>query len=373
MMRFCAFGLCCAVFFLSAGLSGCGPASSEQGAAADPAALQAEAPRQPVRVQRARRGAFAVERHATGVLRPARKVDVVSSRAGRILSLPVREGQVVAAGQLIALIDTTELHFELREALLALEEAEYQKNDMLVMQGGRWGVDSSVSRAVLDNLLIVSGLKRAREALQRLEHARSQCFVRAPFAGRIAELEVAEGAMVQPGQKLCALLDESSYEAEFLLLEQEAASVRPGMRVRVEPLALEGRTLPARIRSINPVVSEEGLVRVRARLEGRGRAGGLLMEGMQVRVAIERVLPDRIVVPRSAVVLRSARPVVFTYDAASQRAKWHYVTIEAENSEEVAISEGLEGHEMVIVEGNLTLDHDALVAIESEERADDNR
>lgn len=373
MMRFFTVWLCVAVLFSSVFFPGCQPAASERGEAADPEALQAEVPRQPVRIQPVRRGAFAVERHATGVLRPARKVDVVSSRSGRILQLPVQEGQRVVRGQLLALVDTTELHFELRQALLALEEAEYQKNDMLVMQGGRWGVDTSVSRAVLDNLLIVSGLKRAREALRRLEHERASCFVRAPFAGRVAELEVAEGAMAQPGQKLCALLDESSYEAEFMLLEQEAAVVRPGMRVRVEPLALEGRALPARIHSINPVVSEEGLVRVRALLEGNDRAAGLLMEGMQVRVAIERVLPDRIVVPRSAVVLRSARPVVFTYDAATQRAKWHYVTIEAENSEEVAISEGLEGDEMVIVEGNLTLDHDALVAIESEERADDNR
>ncbi|RMD75473.1 MAG: efflux RND transporter periplasmic adaptor subunit, partial [Bacteroidetes bacterium] len=351
------------MLFSSVFLSGCQSAASEGDERADPASLQAEAPRQPVRVQPVRRGPFAVERHATGVLRPARKVEVVSSRGGRILQLPIREGQRVAQGQLLALIDTTELHFELRQALLALEEAEYQKNDMLVMQGGRWGVDTSVSRAVLDNLLIVSGLKRAREALRRLEHARTQCFVRAPFAGRVAEVEVAEGAMVQPGHKLCALLDESTYEAEFMLLEQEAAAVRPGMHVRVEPLALEGRSFGARIHSINPVVSEEGLVRVRARLEKGARAAGTLMDGMQVRVVIERVLPDRIVVPRAAVVLRSARPVVFTYDAPSQRAKWHYVTIEAENSEEVAISEGLEGDEMIIVEGNLTLDHDALVQL----------
>ncbi len=366
MMRFCAVWLCCTVFFVSVGLSGCGPESSEQGPAADPAALQAEAPRQPVRVQRVRRGAFAVERHATGLLRPARKVEVVSSRGGRILSLPVREGQEVAAGQLIALIDTTELHFALREALLALEEAEYQKNDMLVMQGGRWGVDSSVSRAVLDNLLIVSGLKRAREALRRLEYERTACFVRAPFAGRIAELEVAEGAMAQPGKKLCSLLDQSSFEAEFLLLEKEAAEVQRGQPVRVRPVALGERSFRARIHSINPVVSEEGLVRVRARLEHTGRAGARLMEGMQAEVVIERVLPDRIVVPRTAVVLRSDRPVVFTFDPQTQRAKWHYVAIEAENSEEAAIAEGLEGDELVITEGNLTLDHDALVEVRQE-------
>ncbi len=366
MSKYATYGLIwlwvCAGWWCS-----CTAPSSEQSTATDPASLQAEAPRQPVRLQRVRRGTFFVERHATGHLRPSRKVEVVASRSGRILHLPVREGQRVPQGALIALIDTSELHLQLREALLSLEEAEYQKNDLLVMQGGRWGVDSSVSPDVLDNLLIVSGLKRAREALYRLEHARKQCFVRAPFSGRIAELETAEGAMVQPGRKLCALLDESSYEAEFMLLEQEAAAIRPGMPVRVQPAAFEGLSFRARIHSINPVVDEEGLVRVRARLQQASRTSDRLMEGMQVAVIIEQELPDRIIVPRAAIVLRSARPVVFTYDAQSGRAQWRYVTIEAENSEEVAIAEGLEGREQVIVEGNLTLDHDALVQVVDEQ------
>ncbi len=342
---------------------GCADSNSEPAAVTDAATLQATAPRQMVRVQPVRRGSFAVVRHATGLVRAARKVDIVAPRTGRILQLAVREGQRVRRGALIALIDTTELHFELRAARLKVEEAEYQKNDMLVMQGGKWGVDSSVSEAVRNNILIVSGLKQARETLHRLEHARQQCFVRAPFDGRIAEVQVTEGAIATSGKKLCVLLDASSYEAEFMLLEQEAVSVHPGMQVQVQPLALEAYNFRAHIHSINPVVNEEGLVRVRARIQENSRAATSLMEGMQVSVGIAQMLPDQLIIPRTAVVQRSARPVVFTYDTQSERAQWHYITIAAQNSEEVAIAEGLQADQLVIVEGNLTLDHDALVEV----------
>ena len=84
-----------------------------------------------------------------------------------------------------------------------------------------------------------------------------------------------------------------------------------------------------------------------------------LFEGMNVRVVIERRLPNQIVIPKSAVVERSGRKVVFTVEDGL--AKWHYVTVAHENDEEVAIGEGLRAGERVIVSGNLNLGHDAPV------------
>jgi membrane fusion protein (multidrug efflux system) len=82
---------------------------------------------------------------------------------------------------------------------------------------------------------------------------------------------------------------------------------------------------------------------------------------MNVRVILEQRIPDQVIIPRSALVLRSGREVVFTYEPNEQLAKWKYVTIAYENEDQLAVSEGIEAGDLVIYEGNLNLAHDAEV------------
>jgi len=83
-------------------------------------------------------------------------------------------------------------------------------------------------------------------------------------------------------------------------------------------------------------------------------------------VVLEQAVPGLIVVPKSALVLRSGRPVVFTYAPEEGLPKWNYVTVAHENDEQIAVSEGLEPGMLVIFEGNLNLEHDAQVRVAEE-------
>ena len=84
---------------------------------------------------------------------------------------------------------------------------------------------------------------------------------------------------------------------------------------------------------------------------------------MNVMVTITCQSAEAVLIPKDALVLRSSRPLVFTYDAESERAQWHYVTLLHENDEMIAVSEGVEPGASVIVSGNLTLEHDSRVTI----------
>jgi len=85
---------------------------------------------------------------------------------------------------------------------------------------------------------------------------------------------------------------------------------------------------------------------------------------MNVTVSLETKAPSAVLLPKTAVVIRSGRTLVFTYDEASERAKWQYVTVGYENDEMVAVTEGVEAGQQVIVAGGLTLDHDSTVRVE---------
>lgn len=339
--------------------------SEDQPAEYDTAPLQTSqsADASKVKTTPARIASFAQKTVSSGILLAARQAEIKFRTSGILLELPLRPGQPVVKGALLARLDDQALQLQLRQRQLELEEARYKKIDLLLLRGAKPGDEHSVSPEVLENVESESGWKRAKQAIEQVEYEISLTKIFAPFDGVIADVKARQHQFCNVGETLCRLIDPGSFEAEFSLLENEAASVRPGLPVAVEPVAIPGLKLRAVISAINPVVSKEGLVIVRAKLIRGDRTK--LFEGMNVRVAVERIVPNQLIVPKSAVVLRSGKPVVFTLDEKEGLAKWNYVTIALENDNQVAIAEGLRAGDLVIYEGNLNLDHDAKVVSDS--------
>ena len=321
----------------------------------------------PVRHTPARTTTFHLRTFSTGTLAATARAEIKTARSGQIQSLPVKEGTFIKKGQLLARLDDTDIRLRLQQARLRLEEAEFNKNDLLIMQGGTWGVDTSVNQTTLLSIHQQSGYKKALQAIEQLEYELSQTKITAPFSGLVAELKAHAHQYLHAGETLCTLIDPLSYEAIFSLLEKEAVEVKTGQPVKISPLARPAQILHGRVSSINPVVDEHGLVRIHASIAEKdlrqNRRHNPLLDGMNLKITIEKAIPGQLVIPRSAVVLRSGKPVVFTYDAASGLAKWNYVSLAHENDSEVAIAEGLKAGDLVIYEGNLHLDHDAEVSV----------
>lgn len=315
-----------------------------------------------VKTKKATRTTFALKTITTGKLQASQQAEIQFRAGGVLKPLPIEEGQYVKKGELLAAINDTLLRFQLIQAQLSLQDAISQKQDLIVARGGEAGVDTSISADRLEIVNMMSGYNRARQEIKEAEYQLRQAKIYSPFDGLVAELEARPYQTVSAGQKLCRLINPNTFEVEFQLLEKEALQVRKGQSLQVVPLAKESLRLPARVTTINPVVDEQGLVSIRARLSRAPSSG--LFEGMNVQVILEQQIPNQLVIPRSALVLRSGREVVFTYEPNEQLAKWKYVTIAYENDDQLAVNDGLEAGDLVIYEGNLNLAHDAEVKIE---------
>ena len=87
---------------------------------------------------------------------------------------------------------------------------------------------------------------------------------------------------------------------------------------------------------------------------------GILIDGMNVRVIVERKMPGQLVVPRSAVVVRDNLDVLFTYSDDGV-AHWTYVNIIRSNGDSHVVTANadrgakLNEGDKVIVKGNLNL------------------
>ena len=107
------------------------------------------------------------------------------------------------------------------------------------------------------------------------------------------------------------------------------------------------------------------MVNVKAVVNGQGK----LFSGMNVRVSVRRSLGQQLVIPKTAVVLRSGKQVVFTLQEG--KAMWNYVHTGLENATEYVVSdksqkgieEGLLEGDTIIVTGNLNLAHEAAVNV----------
>ena len=147
-------------------------------------------------------------------------------------------------------------------------------------------------------------------------------------------------------------------EADFTVLESELPLIKAGDRVEITPYSDAASRYTGRITEINPLVDEKGMVRVRAAVNGQGK----LFSGMNVRVSVHRSLGKQLVIPKSALVLRTGKQVVFTLQGG--KAIWNYVQTGLENSDSYTVTgEELQEGDTVIVTGNVNLAHEAPVKV----------
>ena len=187
--------------------------------------------------------------------------------------------------------------------------------------------------------------------------------LRAPFDGVVANLFAKPYNTASTSEVFCSVIDTRTLEANFTVLESELPLIKVGDRVEVTPFALSNVVEEGRISEINPLVDAEGMVQVRAAVNDRGK----LFEGMNVRVSIHRSLGKQLVVPKTAVVLRSGNQVVFKLDESKTKASWVYVHTGLENANEYTIADsegdGLKEGDWIITTGNINLAHEAPVKV----------
>ena len=200
---------------------------------------------------------------------------------------------------------------------------------------------------------IRSGYADAETALAEAQHALDACTLRAPFAGKVAD--IVRRVHETPDGSFCTLLDDSRLRVRFTVLESEVGRLHVGQAVGVSPYADADREISGHIVTINPTINDNGQVAVEAEV----RNDGTLLDGMNVRVTVRERIAGKLVVPKSAVVIRDNEEVLFRY--RDGKALWTYVRTSLANSREYVVEANrdrgaeLAPGDLIIVSGNLNL------------------
>ncbi len=287
-----------------------------------------------------------------GKLRAIAKCELSFADGGIVNGVFVQNGSRVSKGQLIARTDAAEAELNVEKAKKELEKARVLLADKLIGLGYD-GISSSVPDDVMHRAKVSSGYFLAQYQLQSALRAKGKCNLVAPFAGRIADLENKRNQRID---KLCTLINDSQMDVEFYVLEAEIQNLQVGQRVMVSPFVDAGKQYVGKIVNINPSINEKGMLKMMARIPN---GAGHLIDGMNVKIIIEKDVPHSFVVPKDAVLERDGYQVVFMYK--NGEAVWTYVDIAHSNIGSYAITgckrKETEVHtgDIVITSGNQNL------------------
>lgn len=313
-----------------------------------------------VTVQVLKRRDFEHELVSNGKLTAGQQADLKFETQGVVAAVYVKNGDLVRKGQKLAELDKFVLTRKTAQARDAMEQARLQMQDVLIGQGYALEDTLKIPANIVRLARVKSGYDRSIADYELAKREEENATLTAPFDGVVANLFTKPYQEPDASEPFCTLVGTQGMEVDFTVLETELPLIKAGDRVEVTPYAAADLHRTGRITEINPLVDEKGMVRVKAVVDGQGK----LFSGMNVRVSVHRSLGEQLVIPKSAVVLRSGKQVVFTLKDG--KAMWHYVQTGLENSDSYTLAEAgdklVEG-DTVIVTGNVNLAHEAPVKL----------
>ncbi|MCC7525689.1 MAG: efflux RND transporter periplasmic adaptor subunit [Chitinophagaceae bacterium] len=287
---------------------------------------------------------------------------IVAETGGVLMLCRAQTGARFAGGETIAQFETIPLKQKLEKAELARFNGQKEYESQLL---GYENLLKDRSKAQADTirqkLRISTGLSGAEQDIKQAEYELSKAVIEAPFGGVLADVKVQPGQYVKPGDEMFRIYDPTHLLLEVKILESDIGLVKKGMSAEVSPVSNPEKRYNATVYEINPYVDENGLVLVKLKVVSPdiSRQELSLFPGMNCTATIIVPFSKTLVVPKEAVVMRSNKAVVFTFE--NGKAKWNYVETGRDNGKEVEIKEGLQAGQKVITTNNLQLAHDAPV------------
>ncbi|MDP1859863.1 MAG: efflux RND transporter periplasmic adaptor subunit [Gemmatimonadaceae bacterium] len=362
--------LAAGVIALSAALAACSKTGAKavdasQAAASDTAAAAGtRAVSLPVVAAEARDGDLVLTINTTGLVRSDAEGTLKAEVGGTVINVPSHPGDHVRAGAPLVVLDPRPFDLAVREAQVGVDEATLRYEEFIVMDSLAMRRASSESYRRVANTR--SGLAAAKVKLERAQLDRERAVIAAPFSGVVDRVTVAVGERVSAGQEVTSVVDMEHLRIEAAVLEHDLPLIRVGGEALISSAAAPNHTASGRVIAVLPLVDSAARA---GRAYVRTTGNGVLRPGMyaDVRLETSRLIHRRLV-PAKAVIERDGRPLVFV--VKDGRAMWTYINPGRSNGRETEVlpdsSTGqipVNVDDQVIVEGHLTLTHDAPVRV----------
>jgi RND family efflux transporter MFP subunit len=331
----------------------------DEAAGAKPAAAVAT----PVKVVKIFKQTISETLTYTGTFEAGQKINITPETAGKVAKIYVDEGHFVAAGQLLAELDTESIRLQLKqaEAGLAVAEANFKNTEKNKERMDRLLAEKAVSEQQHEQVKLgydaaKAQLDQAQAGLNLARHYLDASIMRAPFAGVVASKNAQVGDVINPMMggfsPVAGVLTLMEYSRIKMILDAspaEVARIKRGQTAHVTSSSLAGREFQGTVTLINQTAdasSKKFKVEVSV-----ANADQALRPGTFGQVVLEVSTKDSVLaLPQKAIIDNK-----YVFLAEGGKALRREVSLGLQNKDIVEIVGGLKEGDVVIVEGNYGL------------------
>ena len=291
---------------------------------------------------------------ANGTFLPKQEMNQSSEISGRIVSVLVKEGTRVGAGQTLATIKRDAIDVDVSQAQNNLQNAiiDNQRYENAYKTGG-------VTKQQLDNSRLQ--LKNAQAAVRAQSVRISDTSIRAGISGTINKKMVEPGTVVSPGTPMFEIVNINSLKLSVLVDESQVGKIQLGQQVAINVNVLPEDSFSGRITFIAPKSDASSNFPVEIEVQNRGnlKAGMYATAIFQTNNGAET--QNMLTVPATAFVNGVSSGQIFV--AQNGVAKLIKVTPGKVYGDKVQILNGLKNGDQVITSGQINLDNGSKINI----------
>jgi RND family efflux transporter MFP subunit len=327
--------------------TGCGD-DAESAASESPAEAAAV-----VETRTARMQPMPVATAASGAVEAVRQVSPGTKILGRIERVPVREGDRVQQGDVLAVLESRDLRAAVQQAEAAvamaeaqLENAEAQHRRMVDLHERGSVTEKALEDARAGYRVAQAALEQARANRSSAEVMLDYARVLSPIDGHVVARRVEAGDMAQPGAPLFTVEDLDPVKVSVQVPEADVVGLERGAPATLVIDVLD-ETFEAEIDRIVPAADAASRTfEVELLVDN---PGGRIKSGMFARARFGRGEREALLVPGSAVVRRGQLEGLFVVDEGRARLRWVRLG-EPLPDGRVPIESGLEPGEAYVVD-----------------------
>lgn len=280
-------------------------------------------------------------------IRSVRNIELRAQEKGYLQNIYVDEGQAVKAGQLLFRIMPKMYEAELLKAQAEAKAAEIE------LQNAKTLADKNIV-SKNEQALAQAKLDQARAEISLAKLHLSFTEIRAPFDGTIDRIPKKLGSLIDEGELLTSLSDNSQVFAYFNVSEPEYLEYQTNAKDRADSkvslLLANGTTLPVQgdVEVIESEFNNEtGNIAFRARFPN---ADKLLRNGETGKVLMTVPQKNALLIPQKATYEIQDKKYVFVVDQ-NNTVRSRNITIKGEMPDLYVIESGLATSDKILLEG----------------------
>ena len=294
----------------------------------------------PVRVEVAARGTLARTLQFSGTIEGERQSVITSRLMETVSEIPVRVGQRVASGQIVARLDDNNPQAMHRQAKATLDNTkmDYERMLALFSQG-------AVSRQMLDQAKLGYDVAQSNFAA-----ASELVDLRSPVSGEVVRVHVRPGEVVSPGMAVVTVAASKAVRVTFTVSAEERRLIAPKQAARIYQAQSDTSSIPAVVDKVEDAADPQ--TRLFEVTVTSDNPNGLLRPGMltTVEVVIEERTDVLSVSNEALLSSRGGEAEIFVADA-DRRAARRTVRLGLQTANRAECAAGLGEGDRVVVYG----------------------